>query len=94
MTLADRQWSEGCYVERSAIGFYMVVSSTRQAMLVLTRYWPVREGEAYFEALRVIGQVMINKLPPDQAREAFVAAAREAGVPVSDVPRLLNVALT
>lgn len=89
MNLADRQWSEGCYIERDGIGFYMVVSSTRQAILVLSRYWPAREGPAYFEALRVFGQVMMNKLPPDKAREAFVAAAKEVGVPVSSVPLLL-----
>jgi hypothetical protein len=88
--LADKQWSESCYVERDKLGFYMVVSSTRQAMNLLSRYWPVSQGEAYFNALRVFGQVMIEKLPPDQAREAFLAAAREANVFVSDVPRLMN----
>ncbi len=91
MTLEDRQWSESCYVERDKLGFYMIVSSTRQAMNLLSRYWPVSEGEAYFHALRTFGQVMMNKLPPDDAREAFLAAAEEAGVFVSDTPRLLNV---
>lgn len=88
MPVADKQWSEGCYVERDKLGFYVVVSSTRQAMNLLSRYWPVSEGEAYFDALRVFGQVMINKLPPDRAREAFMAAAAEANVFVSDVPRI------
>ena len=91
MTLEDKQWSESCFVERDKLGFYMIVSSTRQAMNLLSRYWPVSEGEAYFHALRTFGQVMMNKLPPDDAREAFLAAAEEAGVFVSDTPRLPNV---
>jgi len=94
MTLADKQWSEGCYVEREKLGFYMVVSSTRQAINLLSRYWPVSEGEAYFDALRIFGQVMMNKLPPDRARDAFLAAAQEANVFVSDVPRLLHIPKT
>lgn len=43
MTLEDKQWSESCYVERDKLGFYMIVSSTRQAMNLLSRYWPVSE---------------------------------------------------
>lgn len=89
MMLADKQWSEGCYVERDKLGFYVIVSSTRQAMNLMSRYWPVNEGEAYFNALRIFGQVMMSKLPPDDAREAFLAAAEEADVFVSDSPGIL-----
>lgn len=90
MTLADKQWSESCYVERDKIGMYMIISSTRQAMNLLSRYWPVTDGEAYFQALRVFGQVMMEKLPPDSAREAFLAAAAEADVFVSNKPQLFH----
>ena len=90
MTLADRQWSESCYVEREKLGIYMIISSTRQAMNLLSRYWPVADGEAYFHALRIFGQVMMDKLPPDSARDAFLAAAEEAQVFVSNRPQLFH----
>lgn len=60
-----------------------VINSVVALAEVLLTQWPVTDGEAYQEALRVCLDVLENPArPAEDARAAFVAAARDAGVTV------------
>lgn len=44
--------------------------------------WPRHEGAAFDEALKVFAQVFDGRRKPSAAREAFIAAAKEARLPI------------
>lgn len=73
-------WSEPIEVELGAIGSYKVISNTEQAARALLYEWPAGHGAAYSNAKRVCLAVLEGEQEPDQAREAFLAAAAEANV--------------
>lgn len=49
----------------------------------LLRQWPTKRGDKRQSALQACSDVSSGKRPPEIARRAFVAAAREAGILVS-----------
>nr|WP_312862202.1 DUF982 domain-containing protein [Rhizobium sp. P32RR-XVIII] len=51
-------------------------------MDILTSSWPQKEGNAYTNAIQICADVAAGIATPDQAREAFIGAAREANVPI------------
>lgn len=55
------------------------VRSTLQAEECLHE-WPVSPGDAHMEAIRVCRAVLRNGAPRQMARDAFVLAAKEAGI--------------
>ncbi|MBP1845909.1 hypothetical protein J2046_004183 [Rhizobium petrolearium] len=59
------------------------VTTTQGASWALIEDWPVEEGPALTRALAMCAGVLERKNKPDEARKAFVEAAREAGVLVS-----------
>ena len=62
---------------------YTVLKTVLDLGEALLFEWPVEEGDAYYEALQVCVEVLTNPdRPSGDARAAFVAAAREAGVSV------------
>jgi hypothetical protein len=76
-------WSDGVYMALEKIGEYRVVWSTRDAANLLLEKWPA-SGDGYQQAVDVCAEVMKGNLPPEQARQAFILAAKEAGIFVSD----------
>lgn len=89
----DKTWSEGVYVEVGALGSYMVVTSTRQALNILKERWPVHSGDRYQSAVRLCGTVLKGKVPADSAREMFLEAADEANVYTGPVPKQMQLVL-
>ncbi|SMF65685.1 Protein of unknown function [Xaviernesmea oryzae] len=59
------------------------VATTQGASWALIEDWPIEEGPALLRALAMCTGVLERKNKPDEARSAFVEAAREAGVLVS-----------
>ncbi|MGK6317697.1 DUF982 domain-containing protein [Neorhizobium sp. DT-125] len=59
------------------------VSTTQSASWALIEDWPAEEGPALTRALAMCVGVLEQKNKPEEARDAFVEAAREAGVLVS-----------
>jgi hypothetical protein len=49
---------------------------------MLLNAWPVAEGKAFMMALQVCADVERGQGQPLEARNSFVAAASEAGVPL------------
>ncbi len=56
------------------------IGDADQAASYLLDHWPVDSGERYDFAKRVCLEVIEGKRDPDDARAAFLLAAREAGV--------------
>jgi hypothetical protein len=65
------------------------VKSLLEALDVLAAEWPAdKRGSAYTEAMRSCRAALEGALPVEQARDAFSAAAWEAGIFVSDLRRM------
>ena len=56
------------------------VGSTREAAVLLIEHWPVRRGRAFLLALKLCAEALEEEASPDQARQAFLAAAQEADI--------------
>ena len=56
------------------------ISTLQAAAWALIEDWPHEEGPALDHALVVCTAVMEGKRKPEEARQAFVAAATEAGI--------------
>ncbi len=73
-------WDEPVTIETLTLGRYQSVSSAAEAARILLDEWPVDEGEAFLAAKAACLAVMAGKAEPVTSRDAFLAAADEAGV--------------
>lgn len=78
----DVDWAVPVSVELHGPGDHDLIFCTRDAAECLLDDWPVDDGECFHEALRIFMVVLDGRAEPDEARDAFVAAAREAGLVV------------
>lgn len=58
----------------------MVISTTQAAAWAMIEDWPTEDGTLLDRALAVCAAVDAGKRKPEEARDAFAAAAQEAGV--------------
>ncbi len=56
------------------------VETTQGAAWAMIEDWPLEDGTALDRALAVCAAVDAGKKKPEDARQAFVEAAREAGI--------------
>lgn len=68
---------------RFQCGIERTFSSVYEALDFLENEWPVRCGERYDRALKLCRNALDRSAASAVAREAFVAACLEAGMPVS-----------
>ncbi|WP_454851032.1 DUF982 domain-containing protein [Rhizobium binxianense] len=61
-------------------GEELVISTVEGAIRYVTDLWPVRNGEAYEEALQACIDGMNDRISPTEVREILLRAARKAGV--------------
>ena len=73
-------WDKPVTIETATPGQYRIVSSAAEAALLLLGEWPVDESEAFVTAKSMCLLALEGTTPPEKAREAFLAAATEAGV--------------
>ncbi|AYG62698.1 DUF982 domain-containing protein [Rhizobium jaguaris] len=59
---------------------YRRVNSVREAAETLLEHWPIEDGEEYVTAVRICLDAMMGVTCPEAAREAFIKAAKEAGI--------------
>lgn len=85
--ISDKIWSRGVYLTLDKPDAYRIVCSTKNAENILTHKWPVESGAEQRQALDVCAEVMKGNLAADEARHAFILAAREAGLFIADTPR-------
>jgi hypothetical protein len=76
-----KRWNAPVTVETRKVGKMRVIASTEEAARFLLTEWPVDEtGPAHLLARIACIAVLDGEKPPEHAREAFVAAAVEAGI--------------
>jgi Protein of unknown function (DUF982) len=64
----------------------VVATTVLDLIEILWGMWPVTEGQAFVSALVLCQEVIDGDRPAEEARRAFLEAALEAGVTVTDVP--------
>ena len=61
-------------------GEYRRVNSVQDATEMLLEHWPIDDGEEYVTAIRVCLDAIMGLARPEEARNALIKAAEEAGV--------------
>lgn len=80
MNIPDLPWYVPLRV-RLQCGAERIFTSVYEALDFLENEWPLRKGERYERAVRLCRGALSRQVPPAVAREAFVAACLEAGMP-------------
>ncbi|MEY9200811.1 hypothetical protein ABIA16_005990 [Sinorhizobium fredii] len=75
-----KSWNECVIVDLPDLDGVQIVWSPAEAARLLSEHWPVSHGNAYNAALNACTDAMLGTAPEDQARQAFVAAVKEAKI--------------
>ncbi|UHS61579.1 DUF982 domain-containing protein [Agrobacterium vaccinii] len=75
-------WKKPVLVALEEPGVYVSIGSTQAASWALIEDWPEEDGEKLDRALLVFAAVDAGKKKPEDARQAFIEAALEAGLDV------------
>ncbi|WP_411033864.1 DUF982 domain-containing protein [Shinella sp. BYT-45] len=74
------RWEEPITFETQRLGQYRTIVGAAEAARALMEDWPVETGDALARAKETCLAVLEGREPTAAAREAFLAAAAEAGV--------------
>ena len=74
------QWKKPVLVAFEQDGEFAEISSTQAASWALIEDWPLEDGPALDKALLVFAAVDKGKKSHEDARKAFIEAAKEAGL--------------
>ncbi|GLR54893.1 DUF982 domain-containing protein [Shinella yambaruensis] len=83
--LADVFFSTPLHVHLSN-GLGRTFDSVNDTLDFLENEWPLRHGQRYKRACEKCRAALLRQVPVAVAREAFVAACLEAGLPVQAMP--------
>lgn len=81
MTIRDVPWTIPLKV-RLQNGLYRRFTSVYEALDFLEGEWPLKKGERHDRAVSLCNRALKRMTPPAVAREEFIAACLEAGLPV------------
>lgn len=85
MLLNETPWTIPLTV-RLSNGLTHTFASVYEALDFLENEWPLRKGERYERAVRTCRRALNRMTPAAVAREAFIAACLEAGMPLVMAP--------
>jgi hypothetical protein len=86
MPTSDIPWAHPLKV-RLQSGIERIFSTVHEALDFLENEWPLRRGQRYDRAVKACRGALNRATPAAVAREAFIAACLEAGMPsVMTVP--------
>lgn len=77
-------WSKPVTVVIGEPAEAVAIATTQAASWAMIEDWPEEDGEALDHALLVCADVVKGKRTPEEARKAFIAAALEAGLDVTE----------
>ncbi|PIO43110.1 DUF982 domain-containing protein [Phyllobacterium zundukense] len=75
---------ESVTVETRHVGRYRVIASVDAAADFLAHDWPTEKGPIHLRARIACLDALENALSADEAREAFIEAAKESGILIRD----------
>jgi hypothetical protein len=79
------RWEQPVMLACKASGQLFIVTTTKEAFEFLTSKWPISSGKEYLTALEICDRVSTGAADRERARLAFIAAAEEAGFPVTTI---------
>lgn len=77
-------WQKPVQIALEEPGQYTTIASTTAASWAMIEDWPVDEAPLLTRALEICTAILEGKRHVGDAREAFIAAAREAGLDIRD----------
>jgi hypothetical protein len=91
--MSVQPWEDGVDLELHGIGGYRTVRSTEDAALCLLERWLTGKGKAYMVAQRTCLDALEGRATAENARQAFIKAAREAKIHIRSTEDPRNVAM-
>jgi hypothetical protein len=82
LSMIQAGWSDKVFLQLKPGSGFVSVSNTRAAFNLLTTRWPVTSGKSFWAAQEICLAALDSRTPHDDARRAFIAAAREAKITV------------
>ena len=89
-----QDWSQGVELELHGVGSYRTVRSTEDAAYALLAHWPRGKGKAYLAAQQACLDALEGVASPEQARAAFIRAARAARIHIRTLGNPRTMAMT
>jgi hypothetical protein len=80
----SKNWNKAVTLALEAPDTFTTISNLQQATWALIEDWPLEDGEALDRALLVIEAAIKGKTSAEDARLAFIAAAREAKIEIKE----------
>lgn len=80
----NKDWNKAVILALEAPGKFTTIGNLQQASWALIEDWPIEDGEALDRALLVIEAAIKGKKTSEEARSAFIAAAREAQIEIRE----------
>ncbi len=80
--LTQVPWEKPVLLALEEPGVYVTINTTQAASWAMIEDWPTEDGPALDKALLICADVIKGKASNEQARQAFIAAAVEAGIDI------------
>lgn len=80
MSIVNTPWKKPVIVSIGDPPVETAIATTQAAAWAMIEDWPVEDGTALDKALALCAAVDAGKRKPDEARQAFLEAAMEAGI--------------
>lgn len=78
----EKPWKKSVTLALEGPDTFVTISNTTEASWAMIEDWPLDDAPALNRALDICAAVMEGKMPAEDARSAFLAAAAEADIPV------------
>jgi len=78
-------WEEPVVLIRDEGRRFSVITTTEDAYEALISSWPISDGPAFLAALEICNGVSFGASHRNVAREAFINAAKEAGLTMQSI---------
>ncbi len=78
----NKPWKNPVILALGEDGSDVTIDTTEAASWAMIEDWPTEEGPALDRALLVCAAVQAGKKTDEDARQAFIAAAMEAGIAI------------
>ncbi len=80
--MMERSWSKAVTIALEKPEEWVIIDTTQAASWALIEDWPLDEAPALDRALSICAEVISGKRTPEDARLAFIAAVKEARIPM------------
>lgn len=82
--MTERKWSKAVTIALEKPEEWVIIDTTQAASWAMIEDWPIEEAPALDRALSVCADVISGKRTPEDARQAFIAAVKEARIPMKE----------